>query len=212
MDGYAVVAADTTGATREAPRRLRLAGRVFTGDMPTVAVTAGACVEVATGAPMPAGADAVIMVEETTIDGADIVVFGAVHPRQNIGPQGADISTGQTVLEAGEVLNASRIGALAALGFADVEVWAQPTVAILSTGNEIAEQGAPLAPGQIYDINRFPRRSPPRATRSRPWTRRSTRACSTTSSCSRAAARWVSAISSSTSSGGAARSAFTASP
>ena len=155
MDGYAVVAADTTGATREAPRRLRLAGRVFTGDVPTVPVTAGACVEVATGAPMPAGADAVIMVEETAIDGADILVFGAVHPRQNIGPQGADIATGQTVLHAGEVLNASRIGALAALGFADVEVWAQPTVAILSTGNEIAEQGAPLAPGQIYDINRF---------------------------------------------------------
>jgi molybdopterin molybdotransferase len=155
MDGYAVLAGDTTGATREAPRRLRLAGRVFTGDVPTVPVTGGACVEVATGAPMPSGADAVIMVEETTVDGPDILIFGAVQPRQNIGPQGADIATGQTVLHAGEVLNASRIGALAALGFAAVEVWAQPAVAILSTGNEIAEQGAPLEPGRIYDINRF---------------------------------------------------------
>ena len=155
MDGYAVLAADTAGATREVARRLRLAGRVFTGDVPTVPVIPGACVEVATGAPMPAGADAVIMVEETAIDGADILVHAAVSPRQNIGPQGADIAAGQTVLHAGEVLNASRIGALAALGCADVEVWAQPTVAILSTGNEIAAQGAPLAPGQIYDINRF---------------------------------------------------------
>ena len=155
MDGYAVLAADTTGASRDAARRLRLAGRVFTGDVPTVPVTPGACVEVATGAPMPSGADAVIMVEETAIEGAHILVYSGVQPRQNIGPRGADITTGQTVLHAGDVLNASRVGALAALGFAEVEVWARPTVAILSTGNEIADQGASLAPGQIYDINRF---------------------------------------------------------
>jgi molybdopterin molybdotransferase len=155
MDGYAVLAADTTGASRDAARRLHLAGRVFTGDVPTVPVTPGACVEVATGAPMPIGADAVIMVEETAIDGADILVFGTVRPQQNIGPQGADIATGQTVLHAGEVLDASRLGALAALGFVEVEVWARPTVAVLSTGNEIADQGTSLAPGQIYDINRF---------------------------------------------------------
>jgi len=155
MDGYAVLASDTAGATRDAAHRLHLAGRVFTGDVPTVPVASGACVEVATGAPMPSGADAVIMVEETAIDGADILVYSGVHPRQNIGPRGADITTGQTVLHAGDVLNASRIGALAALGFAEVEVWARPTVAILSTGNEIADQGTSLAPGQIYDINRF---------------------------------------------------------
>jgi molybdopterin molybdotransferase len=155
MDGYAVLSADTTGASRDAAVRLRLGGRVFTGDMPSAAVTPGTCVEVATGAPMPAGADAVIMVEETAAEGADIVIQAAVRRGQNVGPRGADITAGQTVLQAGEVLNASRIGALAALGFAAVEVWAKPTVAILSTGNEIAAQGAPLAPGQIYDINRF---------------------------------------------------------
>ena len=80
-----------------------------------------------------------------------------MRPAQNIGRRGADIATGQTVLRDGEVLNASRIGALAALGFADVDVWARPSVAVLSTGNEIAAQGAPLPPGQIYDINRFTR-------------------------------------------------------
>jgi molybdenum cofactor synthesis domain-containing protein len=104
---------------------------------------------------MPGGADAVVMVEETWLDGNRVAVYAPVHARQNVGPRGADISTGQTVLQAGDVLNASRVGALAALGLAEVEVWARPSVAILSTGNEIADQGRPLAPGQIYDINRF---------------------------------------------------------
>jgi molybdopterin molybdotransferase len=155
MDGYAVVAADTNGASRERPGKLQLAGRVYTGDVPTGRVDAGACIEIATGAPMPAGADAVIMVEETAVSGDEVSIFASVRPAQNIGRRGADITTGQTILREGDVLNASRVGALAALGFADVEVWARPSVAVLSTGNEIAPQGAPLAPGQIYDINRF---------------------------------------------------------
>jgi molybdopterin molybdotransferase len=155
MDGYAVVAADTNGASRERPGKLRLAGRVYTGDVPTGRVDAGACIEIATGAPMPAGADAVIMVEETAVSGDEVSIFASVRPAQNIGRRGADITTGQTILREGDVLNASRVGALAALGFADIEVWARPSVAVLSTGNEIAPQGAPLAPGQIYDINRF---------------------------------------------------------
>jgi len=155
MDGYAVIAADTAGATRQQPVRLRLAGRIYTGDVPTAAVEPGACMEIATGAPMPDGADAVIMVEDTALGDDGVSLFAGVRPAQNVGRRGADIETGQTVLRAGEVLNASRIGALAALGLADVDVWARPSVAVLSTGNEIAPQGAPLPPGQIYDINRF---------------------------------------------------------
>jgi molybdopterin molybdotransferase len=155
MDGYAVVAADTVGASRAKAGILTLAGRVYTGDMPAMTVAPGTCVEIATGAPMPEGADAVIMVEEAAIDGHSVAIYTSVEPRQNVGPRGADIKAGQMVLEAGSVLNPSRVGALAALGHADAEVWARPTVAILSTGNEIAAQGRPLAPGQIYDINRF---------------------------------------------------------
>jgi molybdenum cofactor synthesis domain-containing protein len=155
MDGYAVKAEDTDGASRAGPASLMLAGRVYTGDVPTVAVTNGTCVEIATGAPMPEGADAVVMVEETSLDGDRVAIYTPVQARQNVGPRGADITTGQTVLQADDVLNASRVGALAALGLADVDVWAQPSVAILSTGNEIADQGQQLAPGQIYDINRF---------------------------------------------------------
>lgn len=155
MDGYALVATDTAGATRDQPVRLRLVGQVYTGDVPTGRVEPGTCMEIATGAPVPDGADAVVMVEETASQADAVAVFASLRPAQNIGRRGADIATGQTVLREGEVLNASRIGALAALGFANAEVWTRPSVAVLSTGNEIAPQGAPLPPGQIYDINRF---------------------------------------------------------
>jgi molybdenum cofactor synthesis domain-containing protein len=156
MDGYAVVAEDTFGASRFEPKTLRVIEKVYTGQVPAKQVRAGECVEIATGAPMPQGADAVVMVEESERAGAeDVHIFTPVYPRQNVGKQGADIVAGQTVVRAGDVLNPSRIGALAALGITDVEVYSKPRIAILSTGNEIAEPGEPLSPGQIYDINRF---------------------------------------------------------
>ena len=157
MDGYAVRAEDTFGAGRYDPKILRSIETVHTAQIATRSVGPGECIQIATGAPMPQGADAVVMVEETErIAGADDVrIFTPVYPRQHVGRRAADIAAGQAVLQPGDVLNPSRIGALAAVGALDVEVYARPRLAILSTGNEIVEPGRPLGPGEIYDINRF---------------------------------------------------------
>jgi molybdenum cofactor synthesis domain-containing protein len=156
MDGYAVVAEDTFGAGRYEPRTLRCIEKIYTGAAPTRKLSRGECAEIATGAPMPDGADAVVMVEETgRADDGSITIFTPVYPRQHVGRRGADIAAGQPILAVGDVMNASRVGALAATGVLDVEVFAKPRLAILSTGNEIVEPGQPLGPGQIYDINRF---------------------------------------------------------
>jgi molybdopterin molybdotransferase len=156
MDGYAVVAADTAGATRERPARLRVLDRIFTGQLSAATVSAGACAEIATGAPLPAGADAVVMVEETAqaADGR-VDIFAAAATGQNVGRRGADIAAGDRVIAAGDVLSPGRVGAIAAIGRADVDVFAQPRVAILSTGNEVVAPGEPLPPGHIFDVNRF---------------------------------------------------------
>ena len=156
MDGFAVLAADTAGASKASPARLRIVDRIFTAQVSGVTVASGTCAEIATGAPLPAGADAVVMVEETTRGGHDqLEVVAAVQAGQNIGRRGADISAGDAVIESGDVLTPSRLGAIAAVGVPAVEVFAKPRVAILSTGNEVVEPGESLPPGHIYDVNRF---------------------------------------------------------
>jgi molybdenum cofactor synthesis domain-containing protein len=156
MDGYAVRAADTFGASTHDPRVLSWVETVFTGQVPLRAVGAQQCTEIATGAPVPEGADAVVMVEETDKQPDRTVrVFSPVYPGQNVTRQGADIRAGQPVLQPGDVLTPSRIGAVAALGVIEIEVYAQPRVAILSTGNEVVDPGQALRPGHIYDINKF---------------------------------------------------------
>ena len=159
MDGYAVIAADTQGASREHPVTLTLTGRLYAGDTSEggAGITSGVCMEIATGAPLPSGADAVVMVEETAIASAtnSIEVFAAVRQGQHVVRRAADMRQGDIVIQPGVTLEPSRVGALAAIGIAEVEVFAKPVVAILPTGNELVAPGQPLPPGHVYDMNRY---------------------------------------------------------
>jgi molybdenum cofactor synthesis domain-containing protein len=156
MDGYAVVSSDTANASRATPVRLRIVERIYTGHLAQSAIASGACAEIATGAPLPDGADAVVPVEDTTTDGDNVVLlFAAASRGQHVARRGADIETGADIVRRGDVLSPSRIGALAAIGRTDIEVYVRPRVAILSTGSEIVEPGRRLQPGEIYDVNRF---------------------------------------------------------
>ncbi len=155
MDGYAVRADDTTGAGPSQPRTLTIVGTVFTGEVLARSVGTGECAEVATGAPLPDGATAVVMVEDTAPgDEGQVLVMNAVHAGQHVGRAGADIARGAVVLTRGDVLLPARVGVVAAVGHAEATVWARPRVAIVSTGNEVVAPGQPLGPGQIHDVNR----------------------------------------------------------
>ncbi|MBN1357740.1 molybdopterin molybdotransferase MoeA [Candidatus Bathyarchaeota archaeon] len=155
VDGYAVKAEDTFGAEENQPAKLATLGMVSVGEQPKIRVGKGETAEIVTGAPIPEGADAVVMVEDTDKTGFELRVFRAVTRDENVMKRGADIKKGETVLKAGQVLGASEIGVLAALGLTKVQVFKVPVVAVLSTGAEVTEPGKELPDGKIYDINAY---------------------------------------------------------
>jgi len=160
MDGYAVIAEDTFGAGNFNPIGLRLIEVIHAGETAQAEVARGTCIQVATGSPIPAGADAVVQVEDTELDGdpaqvGRVKIYKPVYPRQNVSPQGEDIRAGREVLPTGIRLDPSKIGVLAALGITEIPVFAKPIVAVIPSGNEILRPGDPLEPGKIYDINSY---------------------------------------------------------
>ena len=157
MDGYAVRAADVTSARPESPVRLQLRGRVAAGEMFTGELGAGECVRLFTGSPLPRGADAVVMQEDTRIEGANAgeVLFGdGVRPLENVRLRGTEVKQGSSLAEPGEVLTAGKLGLLAAAGVAEINVGRRPRIGLLTTGSELRAAGTTLAPGQIYESNR----------------------------------------------------------
>jgi putative molybdopterin biosynthesis protein len=154
VDGFAVVAEDTFGASEEVPRCVRLADEVIhTGIVPKTVVRRGMAVAIATGGMMPRGADAVVMVEHADMQGSQLRIGRAVTPGSGVSFAGTDITAGETVLRQGQILTSRDTGVLAAIGVASVDVYRRPVVAILSTGDEIIAPGQPMQPARVYDSN-----------------------------------------------------------
>jgi molybdenum cofactor synthesis domain-containing protein len=157
VDGYAVHARDTFGADEAAPAELELVGEVHAGEEPDVAIPEGCCVEISTGAVLPADADAVVMVERTDTDGDTVLVRTSLAPGDRVMFAGADVAAGERALGPGTELGPREIGLLSALGVDEVPVRGRPTVGIVSTGEELVRPGEPLSSdaGQIYDVNSY---------------------------------------------------------
>ena len=153
MDGFAVRAADTLAASGEAPVRLRLTGEVLMGTQPELPVGPGEALRIHTGAMLPAGADAVVMLEDTDVTGDEGSVLAAAPPGDNVLLPGEDIQAGAIAIAAGTRLDVAALGGLATLGYATVAVRVRPRIAILSTGDEVVPVDAAPRAAQVRDVN-----------------------------------------------------------
>lgn len=158
MDGYAVRADDVGQAGTDHPATLKLVGEVAAGSSFQGTIEPGQCVRIFTGSPLPQGADAVVMQEDTRCPGnepAAVQVLDRVGPWENVRLTGEDVKAGAVIAEPGNRLDVSLISLLAATGVAQVQVSRQPVIGLLATGDELCEPGQPQEPGQIYESNRL---------------------------------------------------------
>jgi len=155
MDGYALRAADTGGADPARPARLTLAGQVAAGRLAERPLRPGETFRIFTGAPLPEGADAVIPQEDVTVEGTSVRVPRALRSGDYVRPRGEDMRPGDRLFEPGRALSPADLGVLATVGRSRVAVIRRPVVGILSTGDEIADLGTPIGPGQIPNSNTY---------------------------------------------------------
>ena len=155
MDGYAVRASDLVTATETTPVVLPVVGDIAAGSSGVYSVQPGLCVRIMTGAPLPAGADAVVPVEWTDAGLAQVSIARAPALGDNVRQAGEDVAAGATVLARGTYLQAAQLGLIAAVGRGRVRARPKPRVVVVSTGTELVELGEPLGPGQIYDSNGY---------------------------------------------------------
>jgi len=156
MDGYAVAARDTYGATDSMPAYLTVAGEVLMGEEAKAAVSKGQTMRISTGGMLPPGSDAVVMLEHVqALDDGTVEVMRPAAPGENVVQTGEDVKAGELLLTRGHRLRPQDIGALAGIGLTSVEVYKRPRVAIINTGNEIIEADRKPGPGQVRDINSY---------------------------------------------------------
>jgi len=155
MDGYALRFEDTLGASREKPAVLNVIDDVPAGRVSTKTIRPGQAIRIMTGAPIPAGTDAIVRVEDTEKDADRVRVFVAVRKGLDIRPAGEDVKKGELVIPKGKVIRPAEVGMLAALNRSDVAIHRRPKVAILSTGDELVDIGGKLAPGMIMNSNSY---------------------------------------------------------
>jgi molybdopterin molybdotransferase len=153
MDGFALRAADTDGASPYNPLPLRIVAEILPGAQPTVPIQSGQAARIMTGAPLPDGADAVLPVERTQLQGQEVWALASVPPQKNVGAQGEDVQPGDRVFAAGRRLRPQDLGVLSSIGVDRVLVHRQPRVRIVITGNELVPSGRRPTRSQIVDAN-----------------------------------------------------------
>ena len=157
MDGFAVRAADTKGASKKTPVDLRMVGVVSAGSLGDIVVGPGQCAQCMTGALIPEGADAIVMVESSSgyESGPEVQMYTEVQEGQHIRRVGEEIQSGKVLINDGSSITTAELGTLATFGYKDVRVYRKPRLAIFATGDELVEPGNDLLPGQIYNSNLY---------------------------------------------------------
>ncbi|TFF85108.1 MAG: molybdopterin molybdenumtransferase MoeA, partial [Promethearchaeota archaeon] len=154
MDGYAVVAKDTFGASPKNPKIVQKTGKIEIGEVSDLSMKNGEAIRISTGAAIPPGADAVVKIEDTEInENNEIIIYNPVAPGKNVSKQGEDIKKGETILKKGTELKPEHLALLSSQGISAIKVKVKPRVSVFSTGDELVEVGEPLGRNQVYNSN-----------------------------------------------------------